>query len=236
MGNFFVSARAGSMDDPKRSEPHFIRELLNIRVVLISDTHGDHRSMTIPDGDILIHAGDFTCYGRREQAIDFNDWLGTLPHQYKIVINGNHESNATWKREASSILSNAIFLCQQSLELCINGCRINIFGTDFFWPTANCGHPFLDQIPNDCDILVCHGPPLGLADGGKGCKYLLKKCISLVAGAGKTEAIGRLRLVVCGHIHYGYGIDTSLNGLTVVNASNCGSERKVENDPIVLDI
>ena len=29
-----------------------------VRVVGISDTHTMHRSLAIPDGDILIHAGD----------------------------------------------------------------------------------------------------------------------------------------------------------------------------------
>ena len=36
----------------------------------------------VPEGDILIHAGDFTNYGRREEAEKFNTWLGTLPHRW----------------------------------------------------------------------------------------------------------------------------------------------------------
>ena len=45
----------------------------------------------IPDGDILIHAGDFTRCGHLQEVRDFNTWLGTLPHKHKIVIAGNHE-------------------------------------------------------------------------------------------------------------------------------------------------
>lgn len=37
-----------------------------LKVVCISDTHGTHASVQVPDGDILIHAGDFTKVG----------WLG----------------------------------------------------------------------------------------------------------------------------------------------------------------
>jgi hypothetical protein len=235
--------------------PNVEREPLGLKVVMISDTHADHRSLTIPDGDILIHAGDWTCFGHREHATDFNDWLGTLPHPHKIVVNGNHENNSMWKHETPAILSNATFLCQTSARLSIGGKEVKIFGTDFFWPTAHCPHPFLSRIPPDVDILICHGPPFGLADGGKGCEYLQKKCLALAYGAGTgaegldgDEEIagpgtstgagveGRLRLVVSGHIHYAYGIDTSLPGVTVVNASCCGSGRKVVHDPIVIEI
>lgn len=66
----------------------------DLRVVCISDTHGLHRNMMheIPQGDVLIHAGDFTDTGTRQEVIDFNDYLGELSHPYKIVIAGNHES------------------------------------------------------------------------------------------------------------------------------------------------
>ena len=31
-----------------------------MRIVAISDTHTKERELAIPDGDVLIHAGDFT--------------------------------------------------------------------------------------------------------------------------------------------------------------------------------
>nr|CAB3263940.1 metallophosphoesterase MPPED2 [Phallusia mammillata] len=63
------------------------------RFVCISDTHNLHRQMRhrVPDGDVLIHCGDFTDLGKLEEVEDFNDWLSTLPHKHKIVIAGNHE-------------------------------------------------------------------------------------------------------------------------------------------------
>ena len=72
-----------------------------LRLVLISDTHGMHRKLgKIPDGDVLVHAGDFTRFGKLEDAIDFNAWLGEQPHAHKVVVFGNHECNADWAREA----------------------------------------------------------------------------------------------------------------------------------------
>ena len=241
---FFQSAKFKVQDFFSGHGEPVEREVLGVKVVMISDTHGDHRSLTLPDGDILIHAGDWTCYGQREHAEDFNDWLGTLPHTHKIVVNGNHESNSMWKRDTPAILSNATFLCQTSTCVSIRGKEVKIFGTNFFWPTAYSPHPFLSQIPSDVDILVTHGPPFELADKGKGCEYLQKKCLALAYGGVKGLTIeeerpsvgGKLRLVVCGHIHYAYGVDDSLPGITVVNAASCGNERKVSHEPIVLHL
>ena len=62
-----------------------------IKIVIISDTHNCHNALNIPDGDILIHAGDMTEYGTRAEIQEFDEWLGTLPHRHKLVIAGNHE-------------------------------------------------------------------------------------------------------------------------------------------------
>jgi len=77
-----------------------------MRVVCVSDTHSMHRTLgTIPDGDVLVHAGDFTQTGTLAEVQDFCSWLGSLPHEHKIVIAGNHETtfdesyyHDNWKR------------------------------------------------------------------------------------------------------------------------------------------
>jgi len=62
-----------------------------MKLIAISDTHGYHRSLKIPDGYILIHAGDLTRHGSLDDVIEVNDFLGNLPHPYKIIIAGNHD-------------------------------------------------------------------------------------------------------------------------------------------------
>lgn len=61
--------------------------------VCMSDTHSLQNGMRhdIPDGDIFIHAGDFTRCGGKEEIEEFNVFLETLPHKHKLVIAGNHE-------------------------------------------------------------------------------------------------------------------------------------------------
>lgn len=62
-----------------------------VRIVCISDTHGMHRRLRIPPGDVLVHAGDITMGGEKAVMLDFDKWLGELPHKHKVVICGNHD-------------------------------------------------------------------------------------------------------------------------------------------------
>lgn len=75
-----------SIGDPRSDESY--------RIVMISDTHNRHKEMTheMPEGDILIHAGDFTSDGGIEQIQDSIRWLQSLKqYRWKVVIAGNHE-------------------------------------------------------------------------------------------------------------------------------------------------
>lgn len=62
-----------------------------IRVVCISDTH-TLIDENIPDGDLLIHAGDLTNAGTTAELQAQIDWLTTLPHPHKVAIAGNHDT------------------------------------------------------------------------------------------------------------------------------------------------
>ena len=68
-----------------------LKEEGNIRIVCVSDTHSLVENVqppfNIPEGDILIHAGDFTNQGNLDKVKEFNSWLGSLPHKHKIVTN-----------------------------------------------------------------------------------------------------------------------------------------------------
>jgi hypothetical protein len=68
-----------------------------IRIVCISDTHGYHRLLDVPNGDILLHSGDMLLANKNadnkayRMLADVNSWLTSLPHQYKCIIAGNHD-------------------------------------------------------------------------------------------------------------------------------------------------
>jgi hypothetical protein len=75
---------ATSSDLPTAPKPND-----TICVICISDTHNS--KPPIPEGDILLHAGDLSQYGLFDEIQAQLDWLNTLPHKHKVVIGGNHD-------------------------------------------------------------------------------------------------------------------------------------------------
>lgn len=48
---------------PKVVEIPSALEKKSLKIVCISDTHNKHRNLKVPDGDVLVHAGDITSKG-----------------------------------------------------------------------------------------------------------------------------------------------------------------------------
>mmetsp|Transcript_36508 Transcript_36508/g.117029 ORF Transcript_36508/g.117029 Transcript_36508/m.117029 type:complete len:356 (-) Transcript_36508:74-1141(-) len=87
------------------------------------------------------------------------------------------------------------------------------------------------EIPDDVDVLLVHGPPLGRGDrcvGGNraGCSDLLHEIQHRV----------KPRACVFGHIHEAFGAPTSDGTTDFVNASSCTLFYDPRNDPVVLDL
>lgn len=78
----FLTLR-GAPFKPPRNKPR-------VKVVCLSDTHTN--TLSVPNGDVLIHAGDLTNAGTVEEIQAQLNWLASLPHKEKIVIAGNHDS------------------------------------------------------------------------------------------------------------------------------------------------
>lgn len=132
-----------------------------MRIVLISDTHELHDQVQVPDGDLLIHAGDFTMHGEFDQIVRFNKWMGSLPHKHKIVIAGNHDRTLELQPAlAEPLLTNVTYLRDRMVE--VEG--IKIYGspwTPFFHSDYWRFHTKTDEerrrlwsmIPEGVDIL-----------------------------------------------------------------------------------
>jgi 3',5'-cyclic AMP phosphodiesterase CpdA len=52
------------------------------RFVCISDTHS--HTFDVPPGDVLLHSGDLTKMGRKEEFVKTMEWLYALPHKIKM--------------------------------------------------------------------------------------------------------------------------------------------------------
>lgn len=205
-----------------------------MRIVLLSDTHRRHGEIVVPDGDILIHAGDFSGHGTRSQINAFDDWLGTLPHPHKVVIAGNHDFLFEKVENPHGLIRNARYI--QDEELQIGGLRIwgSPWQPRFFdWAfNLDRGEPLARiwaKVPQGIDILVTHGPPMGILDRTDrrtevGCEEL-KKAMPRI----------RPRLHVFGHIHEAYG-KIQVGDTLFVNASNCNLKYQPVNPPIVVEL
>ncbi len=206
----------------------------DIRLVCISDIHGA-TGFHVPDGDILIIAGDVCAYGKLSELKVFDEFLSSLPHQLKILVAGNHD----WPfadssgSEAKDLVRNAVYLQDTGFEF---------YGMKFWgspwqpwflnWAFNLPRGPKLaevwSKIPDDTDVLITHSPPFGILDkvGGDnvGCEDL--------ASALKHV---RPKVHVFGHIHEGYGTEER-DGTIYVNASLNNGYYRLVNKPIVIDI
>ena len=91
-----------------------------MKYIAISDTHGCHRQLNLPQGDVLLHAGDVCNQGNREEVADFLKWMSELDFEHKILIRGNHDFNLEKK---TSLLD--IEMPQGVLQLDHSGIEIN---------------------------------------------------------------------------------------------------------------
>lgn len=205
----------------------------DLTVVCISDTHELHRELDMPDGDILIHAGDFTIFSKSAAAIlDFNEWLGELPHRHKIVIPGNHEFFLEADSAKRRLISNATLLIDESVEvmgLKIWGSPITpLYGGAFGRRSPQDRVRLYARIPGDVNILVTHGPPYGVLDRSPGMLHHAG-CPEL------REAVTRLKpqLHLFGHVHGAHGMVNTEETL-FANAALLGLDGDVSESPIVL--
>lgn len=105
-----------------------------VRVVCISDTHD--QKVSIPRGDILIHAGDLTDTGLARDIQTQIDWLREQPHPVKVVVAGNHDSWFDERsrldedvRSGADVNLDGIFYLQGNLTVQeVRGRKLAIFG------------------------------------------------------------------------------------------------------------
>lgn len=205
-----------------------------MRIVCLSDTHNHHGQIDVPDGDVLLHAGDFTGRGRPEEVAAFGEFLSRLPHRHKIVVAGNHDFLFENEPErARELLKDVTYLQDSSVEvegLSIWGAPWQPWFHDWAFNLQR-GSEIAEKwalVPDGTDVLVTHGPAQGIldatADGERvGCEEL-------------ERALRRIqpRLHVFGHIHEAYGSHRA-GGILSVNACNCDLSYRPVQPPVVVE-
>lgn len=203
-----------------------------MRFIAISDTHGYHSDLILPEGDIIIHAGDITKDGTEKEVNDFLSWFSSLPYQYKIFISGNHDhflDSADPDFVNKIIPENITYLNDSGVT--IN--NIKIWGS----PVQPCYYNMAfnrergreirehwELIPDDIDILITHGPAYGCLDENcekenVGCEDLREK-LSVISP----------KYFIFGHIHESSGI-IQKDGTQFINACILDREYTLQNRP-----
>ena len=231
-------------------------EQKEIKIVIISDTHNSLNKITIPQGDILIHCGDFTTTSHPPEYELFLTFLkSATSFKHKIVIAGNHdlfldpsfyESNlkVLYHNGFDYNLEKAIEYKEKIKENCIylenSGCEVmglKIFGApampeDYLCPFSRKRGPIIleewKKIPENIDILITHTPPKNILDLTE--RQRNAGCWDL-----REQVENRIKpkIHVFGHIHESYGVYFQKD-IIYVNAAICNKKYKPENMPIVF--
>ena len=136
----------------------------------------------------------------------FNEWLGTLPHQHKLVVSGNHDAEKVGFEKLAEMLTNAQFLKDETAELEFPLAKeggeevlLKVYGSPWqpqfqgfktHKSDKEAGERWRATMPADVDIVVTHTPPATILDDGQGSQELL-------AVLAEREAL----LSCFGHIH-----------------------------------
>ncbi len=192
-----------------------------IKIVALSDTHTLHRQIkSVPDGDVLVFAGDLMNWGTEDKEIaDFANWFMHQPHKYKVLVAGNHDR--LFEKYTGHCLSffeqwgTKGFHYLQDSGIVIKGWKFwgSPYQPEFCNWAFNCQRGFeirqhWDKIPLDTDILITHGPPLGIGDT-MGATYEEGKWNG--SHVGDADLLVKMREVnpelhIFGHVHSGRGL------------------------------
>ena len=172
-----------------------------------------------------------------ENTVDFSSWLSALPHKHKVVVAGNHD-------EIAEKMPQAVKEClSRSACIYLEDSSIEIDGVIFYgspWTPEFMDWSFMkrrgqeiaevwDKIPDNIDILITHGPPVGIRDNvngvPQGCSDLLCRLQSL-----------NFKAHIFGHIHEEYGMSAVSVGPFFINASICTGSYEPINAPICFEI
>ncbi|KAI8334133.1 Metallo-dependent phosphatase-like protein [Blakeslea trispora] len=216
-----------------------------VRFVCISDTHAKV-NFDIPEGDVLIHAGDMTKRSSMDEYVRTIEWIASLPHKVKIMTGGNHDITLDrifgYEDKRHKIIelmteNNIVYLEHEVYQLDASLGSFTMFVSPY--APVHLGGAFMlddmstiwDDVPA-VDILVTHTPPFGYCDQiihrqrHVGCQYLRDKIDT------------KIHPLVCvfGHIHEAHGYMTNEKGQLFVNACLCDHRYRGNQLPITFDL
>lgn len=231
-----------------------------MKIVALSDQHG--HLPEISPCDLLIVAGDVcpdfgepgaetnAMHQRRWFEATARPWLAAAPASHKVLTWGNHDwcgqafgdAGETPTGSSTAPLQILVDARTSVPATAAAGRALSVWATP--WSRQYMNWAFMKSsaelaliyaaIPDHIDILVSHQPPYGYGDG------------PVDAGADHREHLGshellaaidriKPRLVICGHIHSGYG-HFEHGPTTIYNVSVVNDQYRLVRPATVIDI
>lgn len=222
--------------------------MAKLSVCCMADLHG--RLPRIPECDLLLLAGDFWQHvpgaddGFHSEQHSFlagqmHAWLSAAPIQQMVIaIPGNHDTLFHAHPEEVPILPWSLlkqsattrYALRPQFDFSVWGnARTSWWGDDPLKHdrTETLLRTLCASCPEGVDIILSHGPAYGHRD--------MTATDGHAGSVALTETIERChpRLVVCGHIHEGRGIEY-MDDTLIVNASLCDENYLIHHNPILL--
>ncbi|KNC47369.1 metallophosphoesterase [Thecamonas trahens ATCC 50062] len=228
-----------------------------VRFVCVSDTHRQHRELRLPDGDVLVHAGDVLFRDRgtvgvppyrgandgREVIQELNTWAGELldKHAFEwiVVVGGNHD---LWLEEqgagqAQSLLSNVQYLCDSSVALSFGESLVTVYGSPVSVGGRSLNRAFQHEAESEELKRVWDHIPDDIDVVVTHSMPSILRPSSSKADVALSKRLASVRpaLAVSGHVHLAHGV-AEAHGTVFVGAASCNNYYMPVNLPIVVDV
>lgn len=224
-----------------------------MRIVATADTHFEFSPDQIPDGDVLIHAGDLMYGGGPDEWPSRLASLAALPHPTKLYIPGNHDFHMElYQGVAVAELRRAgirpLGLTPERAMIQIEDVKIlglpwvpNLpgwaFNRDETWIAD-----YLDAVVEAYgypDIVVSHSPMYSVLDAiAPGIPdYHRQQHVGCMAYNKwfNQDQTKRPKIWISGHIHESYG-RTGKDGCTFFNVAMCDRDYEQSNNPMIIEV
>jgi Icc-related predicted phosphoesterase len=198
----------------------------------------------MPDGDVLIHSGDWTSKGSERHTVEFLEWFEAQRYPHKLFIAGNHDfypenEPSAFRKLVALHAPSCTYLEDESVVIDgykFHGSPVSPWFCDWAFNRFRGKQIQMhwDLIPSDTEVLITHGPVYGHGDelskwgsdpgAHVGCANLLETI---------NTRLKDLKLHVSGHIHEGAGTYQHGN-VTLVNASVLDEHYRMRHAPTVI--
>jgi Icc-related predicted phosphoesterase len=223
-----------------------------VKLVITSDTHFPVKHH-LPEGDVLIVAGDIMYSGGPEEWQTRVEWLAAQRHKTKIYVPGNHDYHVeVYEGVAVSQMRRAgvqVLGLHPERAVTMLG-DIKVLGLP--WVTGLPGWAFnrdetwvrdymdaITELHGYPDIIVSHAPMYGMRDAvlPEQSKYKNQQHVGCRAYNHwfHTDTTKRPKVWINGHIHESYGEEV-YEDTRFINACMCDRNYEQTNEPFTIEV